>query len=684
MDKKYTIFISFKNSDEMGKKTKDSELAEKCYRYLTNKGIDTFFSNIELTFIGKAQYSEVIDGALDSARFLIAVGCSHDNLNSRWVRYEWESFINDIRSGIKPEAEVFVLYQDMAISELPRALRQQQAFNADDNESFEKLYGFILSILSRDAKKAEPKPPVEHNKTIESPKTDEESHIEDVAIITPPRPHMQPTIRNPKPYSKPLRQTKRGEVLRKEKLNNFRNPPRYYDDDHNDYDDNYDSEYHDDGYCDNLVDPNLVDQKTKPLVTGYDDQAPAIMSFRQKIFYNAPRIKKTFLIASATCLVVIFTIFFVLNRIPRREPLVPLVEQPFNEVSYFNGGTFRGDWVDGLPHGMGRIYWQNGDYFIGEWVWGEIENGSGIMHLPNGDWFSGEWIDGRKNGWGEIRWSNGDWFEGYWSNSQKNGWGNMVWSDGTYYNGSWANSLRHGEGRTEWANGDVLSGEWEQDDFMNGWGRFTFENGDIYSGNWANYQLHGQGVMVFAEGIYHRLNGHWEYNQMHGFGWVLDVDWGIHLEGMWYRDILLKPAIHIVRQGENLQMIARQNYSTLYVADAMRLIAEANGITNQNIIQVGQVLILPEIDMSSLTVASRHEHLITGIIASRYPSGYHSTEPHFRITWEAGTELLPVAPDARIMLDGIYSPYWFLYTGMPVLVLMDFQRQIVSLRAWSQ
>ncbi|MCL2388442.1 MAG: toll/interleukin-1 receptor domain-containing protein [Defluviitaleaceae bacterium] len=166
MIKKYDVFISFKNSDAMGNKTKDSALAEKCYHYLTNKGLNVFFSDIELEFIGKAQYSNVIDDALDSSQFLIAVGCSHEHLNSRWVRYEWESFLNDIRSNIKPEGEVFILFQDMRVNDLPRALRQQQAFNADTDVSYEKLYNFISSALGKE--KPEPMPENPEN-TVQTP-----------------------------------------------------------------------------------------------------------------------------------------------------------------------------------------------------------------------------------------------------------------------------------------------------------------------------------------------------------------------------------------------------------------------------------------------------------------------------------------------------------------------------------
>ena len=140
----YDVFISFKNSDANGRPTKESRTAKKLYDFLTAKGLRVFFSNVELEFIGKAKYTEVIDEALDSSGFLIAVGSSHDNLNSQWVRYEWESFLNDIRSGIKPNAEVFGVYEDMKIPhELPRALRQQQSFSAADSGAFETLYNFI-------------------------------------------------------------------------------------------------------------------------------------------------------------------------------------------------------------------------------------------------------------------------------------------------------------------------------------------------------------------------------------------------------------------------------------------------------------------------------------------------------------------------------------------------------------
>jgi hypothetical protein len=153
----YDVFISFKNSDAKGNKTTDSMLAERLYVFLTEKKLSVFFSNVELEKRGVAQYKKVIDEALDSSKILIAVGCNKENLESRWVEYEWSGFDGDILSGNKKEAEIFVFYQDMEINDLPRSLRHKQAFNAIEKNALEKLYNFIIN--SSAYKYLSPNPP---------------------------------------------------------------------------------------------------------------------------------------------------------------------------------------------------------------------------------------------------------------------------------------------------------------------------------------------------------------------------------------------------------------------------------------------------------------------------------------------------------------------------------------------
>jgi len=143
MLKNYDVFISFKNGDGHGGFTEESKIAENLYHFLTKKGVTAFFSPFGLEALGRGQYSEAIDDVLDVSRFLVVVGSNKENLESKWVKYEWRSFLDDIRSGYKINSEIFVVYTGMSTTELPRALRYQQAFDVKEEDAFESLYAFL-------------------------------------------------------------------------------------------------------------------------------------------------------------------------------------------------------------------------------------------------------------------------------------------------------------------------------------------------------------------------------------------------------------------------------------------------------------------------------------------------------------------------------------------------------------
>ena len=139
MTQPYDVFISFKNLSADGTPSRDSHLASELYRFLSAKGLTVFFSNISLEKLGTAQYKKAIDAALDAAHTLVAVGTSGANLDSQWVRYEWDSFFNDILSGLKPQGRVFAYIEGTDIGALPRALRQSQTFTHGPG-SLEQVY----------------------------------------------------------------------------------------------------------------------------------------------------------------------------------------------------------------------------------------------------------------------------------------------------------------------------------------------------------------------------------------------------------------------------------------------------------------------------------------------------------------------------------------------------------------
>ena len=143
------IFVSFKNLDENGVPTRDSELAKEVYDFLTSKDLSVFISTVTLEELGVSDYKKAIDDALDSASIVVAVGTSVENLNSKWVRYEWDSFYVDMLNGVKPRGRVFTYIEGVLPAQLPRTLRQTQTFT-HSSKALEQLHSFVVQALRQE------------------------------------------------------------------------------------------------------------------------------------------------------------------------------------------------------------------------------------------------------------------------------------------------------------------------------------------------------------------------------------------------------------------------------------------------------------------------------------------------------------------------------------------------------
>ncbi|WP_431240970.1 DUF5919 domain-containing protein (plasmid) [Mycolicibacterium aichiense] len=137
------VFISFKHTSG-GAITLDFKLAASLHDLLASRGVSTFFSPVTLAASARSDYSRAIDEALDQARVLVAVGTSRENLEASWVRYEWESFINDQRSGVRADGTLYSLTQGCTPNDLPRALRQYGSFDASELERLVDLIEVVL------------------------------------------------------------------------------------------------------------------------------------------------------------------------------------------------------------------------------------------------------------------------------------------------------------------------------------------------------------------------------------------------------------------------------------------------------------------------------------------------------------------------------------------------------------
>ena len=132
-EERVDVFISFKNSDFSGNKTRDAEIARQLYEELTSRKIATFYSSATLLGLGQAVYKKSIDEALESTKVLVVVSTDIKFLESEWVKYEWESFHQDILSGMKKNAQIVPYFASFTREQTPRSLRDLQTFNIDNN-----------------------------------------------------------------------------------------------------------------------------------------------------------------------------------------------------------------------------------------------------------------------------------------------------------------------------------------------------------------------------------------------------------------------------------------------------------------------------------------------------------------------------------------------------------------------
>lgn len=80
--------------------------------------------------------------------------------------------------------------------------------------------------------------------------------------------------------------------------------------------------------------------------------------------------------------------------------------------------------------------------------------------------YTGQLSGGQPHGRGRIEWDDGNTYEGQWRDGLGDGYGTLVWrAAGTVYSGRWKRWAMHGEGTYRFADGTVLSGRWENNEY---------------------------------------------------------------------------------------------------------------------------------------------------------------------------------------------------------------------------
>ena len=124
-EKPFDIFICYKETDENGKRTWDSVLAQDIYYHLTEQGYRVFFARITLEDKLGQQYEPYIFAALNSAKVMLVIGTRKEFFNAVWVRNEWSRFLSLLR---KDKDKVLIpCYRDIDAYDLPEELTMFQS-----------------------------------------------------------------------------------------------------------------------------------------------------------------------------------------------------------------------------------------------------------------------------------------------------------------------------------------------------------------------------------------------------------------------------------------------------------------------------------------------------------------------------------------------------------------------------
>ena len=120
---------------------------------------------------------------------------------------------------------------------------------------------------------------------------------------------------------------------------------------------------------------------------------------------------------------------------------------------------YKGDFLEDVKHGYGRLFLQNGDLYDGEFKKGEI-TGKGLYIWSNKQQYKGDFVNGIKHGKGKYKWPDGYEYDGEYNNGVREGFGEYKWSDGRVFKGRFKDNKPDGKGKMTY-NGKTVNVEYK-------------------------------------------------------------------------------------------------------------------------------------------------------------------------------------------------------------------------------
>lgn len=149
----FDVFICYKETDENGRRTPDSVLANDLYHQLTQEGFKVFFARITLEDKLGQEYEPYIFAALNSSKAMVVLGTKPEYFNAVWVKNEWSRYLALIKNG---EKKILIpAYKDMDPYDLPEEFSHLQAQDMGKLGFMQDLIRGIKKILGADEKNKE-------------------------------------------------------------------------------------------------------------------------------------------------------------------------------------------------------------------------------------------------------------------------------------------------------------------------------------------------------------------------------------------------------------------------------------------------------------------------------------------------------------------------------------------------
>lgn len=153
----FDVFICYKETDENGKRTVDSTIANDIYYQLTQEGLKVFYATITLEDKLGIAYEPYIFAALNSAKVMLVIGTKPEYFNAVWVKNEWSRFLDIMK---RDRMKMLIpCYRNMDAYDLPDEFAH---FQAQDMSRI----GFISDIV-RGIKKMRPGEKIEESNPVE-------------------------------------------------------------------------------------------------------------------------------------------------------------------------------------------------------------------------------------------------------------------------------------------------------------------------------------------------------------------------------------------------------------------------------------------------------------------------------------------------------------------------------------